>query len=105
MAHSILRPIPGLAGITFRQPSLRHFFLFLAILTLAGIFHVWSRSALIQLNYDISRHETRLRELQREESCLRVEVASLKSLSRIERVAVAELQLRAPVASQVVIVR
>lgn len=105
MSYSTQRALPGINVLFWRRLSLGQFFLFLAALVLAGVFLIWSRSQLIELDYAISRCESQVRALAREENRLRLEVASLKNPARIERLARQQLQLHNPRPHQVRIVR
>jgi len=105
MSYSSQRVLPGINVFFWRRLSLGQFFLFLVALVLAGVFYVWSHSQMIELGYDISRCESRLRTLAREENCLRLEAASLKNPARIERLARQQLGLHNPQSHQVIIVR
>jgi len=105
MAHTIVRPIPKVNLIPLQPPRLLRVFVFLAILLTVSLFFVWSRLQLVNLQYEISKVESRLREAQREVRCLRLEAASLRHPGRIEEVAKKSLGLRNPSPAQVVYVK
>ncbi len=105
MAHTIVRPVPKLNLIPLQPPRLLRVFVFLAILLSVSLFFVWSRLQLVNLQYEISKAESRLREAQREVRCLRLEAASLRHPGRIEEVAKKRLGLRNPAPAQVVYVK
>jgi cell division protein FtsL len=105
MSDTLLRPVPKVSPLSLSRPRLPRVFLFLAVLLAVSLFFVWSRLQLVNLQYDISRIESRLREAHREVRCLQLEVASLRSPSRIEAVARTRLGLRNPSPSQVIFVK
>jgi cell division protein FtsL len=104
MSDTILRPIPKINGFSLQRPRLLFLFTFIALLLAVSLFFVWSRIQVVNLAYDISSLEGRLRGMQQETQRLRLEAASLRSLARIERFALSELGLRLPAPDQVVIV-
>lgn len=105
MSDTLLRSVPKVSSLSLHRPPLVRVFFFLAVLVVVSLFFVWSRLQLVNLQYDISRIESRLREAGREVRCLQLEVASLRSPSRIEAVARTRLGLRNPSSSQVIFVR
>lgn len=105
MAHTIVRPMPKINLLPLPSPRLLRVFIFLAILLVVSLFFVWSRLQLINLQYDISKAESRLRDVHREVRALRLEAASLRHPGRIEDVAKKRLSLRYPTPEQVVYVR
>jgi cell division protein FtsL len=76
----------------------------MALLLVVAIFYVWSRLQVVNLEYDISSMEGRLRSLQQGSRQLQLEVASLRNPVRIEQVARARLGLRLPSPEQVITV-
>lgn len=84
-------------------------FILLILLILMAIggalFYVWSRIQVIQLGYKISNALKDERELKETNKKLRLEIATLKSYSRIEKYAVEELRMAKPNPEQVVIIR
>ena len=81
--------------------------LILALLFLIGgsLFYVWSRIQVIQLGYEISNALKAERTLTEENKKLRVEIATLKSYARIEKLAVEELRMAKPKPEQVIVIR
>jgi len=77
----------------------------LALLTAVSIFHVWSRVKVVDLNLQLGESRKQFKEMQQEQSRLKLEVASLKTPSRIEAFAHQELGLSLPTNQQVVQVR
>ncbi|APG25355.1 MAG: cell division protein FtsL [Syntrophotalea acetylenica] len=107
MSFSTQRVLPGIViGSLFkRRFSVGQFMVFLIALVAAGVFYIWSCSQFIELGYAISSYESQLLDLQREENCLRLEVATLKNPAHLERVATTRLNLHYPEPRQVIIVR
>ena len=104
MSDLVLRPIPKINGFSLRRPRLFPVLLFFALLLVVAIFYVWSRLQVVNLEYDISSLEGRVRALQQESRQLQLEVASLRSPARIEQVAHNRLGLRIPAFEQVITV-
>lgn len=78
----------------------------LILLAIGGaLFYVWSRIQVIQLGYEISNALKEEKELKETNKKLRLEIARLKSYSRIERYAVEELRMAKPKPEQVIIIR
>ena len=77
----------------------------MVLLTLVSIFHVWSRVKVVDLNLQLGESRKQFKELHLEQSQLKLEVASLKTPSRIEALARQELGLSMPTNQQVVQVR
>lgn len=73
----------------------------LLMLTLVALFHVWSRVTVIDLNLKISEADTTIREAKQEASRLRLEIASLKTPGRIEKIAREELGMTLPTDVQI----
>ena len=85
----------------------RIFFVICFLLFLIGgsLFYVWSRIQVIQLGYEISNALKEERVLTEAGKRLRLEIATLKSYSRIEKVAVGELRMTKPKPDQVIVIR
>lgn len=77
----------------------------MVLLTLVSVFHVWSRVEVIDLNLKISELARQTKEELQENKRLKVEVALLKTPSRIESLAKRELGLALPTDQQVVLVK
>jgi cell division protein FtsL len=107
MSYSTQRVLPGIGSQSafWQRFSVGQFMMFLVALVGAGVFYIWSCSTLIELGYAISSCESQLLDLQREENCLRLEVATLKNPAHLERVASTRLNLHYPEPHQVIIVR
>ena len=70
-----------------------------------SLIYVWSHQQIIYLGYENSRATYEGQQLLQENKRLRVELAALKSPSRIERIALQELGLVNPKKEQLIIVR
>jgi cell division protein FtsL len=79
--------------------------LFVLCLILASLFYVWSRVQVIRLGYEISSALKDEKKLGEASKRLKLEIATLKSYARIERVAVEELKMSKPAADQVIVIR
>jgi cell division protein FtsL len=79
--------------------------LLLLFLVGGSLFYVWSRIQVIQLGYEISNVLKVERTLTEENKKLRVEIATLKSYARIEKLAVEELRMAKPKPEQVIVIR
>jgi len=82
-----------------------HLMVIMVLLTLVSIFHVWSRVKVVDLNLRLSDAGSQLKNEQQEQNRLKLEVASLKTPSRIEALARGELGMALPTDQQVVIVK
>jgi len=80
-------------------------FTFLLFLIGGSLFYVWSRIQVIQLGYEISNALKAERAFAEESKKLRLEIATLKSYARIEKVAVEELGMAKPKPEQVIVIR
>lgn len=69
------------------------------------VFHVWSRLYVLRLGYEIYSQDNVKKELIEENRKLEMAIASLRSPSRLERIARDELHLRPARPDQVVVVR
>jgi len=70
-----------------------------------SLFYVWSRIQVIQLGYEISNTLKEERALIEANKKLRLEIATLKSYVRIEKLAVEELRMAKPKPEQVIVIR
>jgi cell division protein FtsL len=79
----------------------------LLILFLIGgsLFYVWSRIQVIRLGYEISNALKVEKALTEANKRLRLEIATLKSYARIEKLAVGELRMAKPKPEQVIVIR
>ena len=92
-------------AIGIRAHLLLLFSLLLLFLIGSSLFYVWSRIQVIQLGYEISNALKVERALTEESKKLRLEIATLKSYARIEKVAVEELRMAKPKPEQVIVIR
>jgi cell division protein FtsL len=70
-----------------------------------SLFYVWSRIKVIQFGYEISNAMKKERALTEANKKLRLEIATLKSYARIEKLAVEELRMAKPNPEQVIVIR
>lgn len=67
--------------------------------------YVWSRIQVIQIGYKISNEIARGKELEQKNKKLKLEIAMLKSYSRIEKIAVEELKMIKLNHNQVILIK
>jgi len=70
-----------------------------------SLFYVWTRIQVIQLGYEISNVLKEERALTEANKKLRLEIATLKSYARIEKLAVEDLKMAKPKPEQVIVIR
>jgi cell division protein FtsL len=92
---------------TMSRSANRILFLLILLFFLIGgsLFYVWSRIEVIQLGYEISNALKEERALAESNKRLRLEIATLKSYTRIEKFAVEELRMTKPKPDQVIVIR
>jgi cell division protein FtsL len=91
---------------TTRSANRIFFFILLLLFLISGsLFYVWSRIQVIQLGYEISSALKEERALAEANKRLRLEIATLKSYARIEKIAVEELRMAKPKPDQVIVIR
>ena len=73
-----------------------------ALFAAVGVFHVTSRVMVVDAGYRISKLETEVQGLARENDQLKLELATLRSPVRLEKIAREELGMGAPRAGAVV---
>jgi cell division protein FtsL len=82
------------------------FFILLLVFLIGGsLFYVWSRIQVIQVGYEISNALKEERALAEANKRMRLEIATLKSYTRIEKIAVEELGMGKPKPDQVIVIR
>ena len=104
MSDLTIKTLPGIGGFSLGRPRLLPLLTFVAVIMAVALFFVWSRLEVVNLQYNISSHESRLREMSQESRRLRLEAASLRNPLRIEQMARKGLGLRLPDPEQVIIV-
>src|SRR4030043_261886 len=70
-----------------------------------SLFYVWTRIQVIQLGYEISNVLKEERALTEANKKLRLEIATLKSYTRIEKLAVEDLKMAKPKPEQGIVIR
>ncbi len=88
-----------------RIDIVRFLMIFMILLTVVSIFHVWSRFRLIELNLQIGDAGRQMKELEQEQRRLRLEAESLRTPARIEAIAKKDLGMTIPQNNQVVMVK
>ncbi len=91
-----------------RGIDLKRFFFFTLLLFFlvgASLFYVWTRIQVIHLGYEISNALKENQTLTDVNRRMRLEVATLKSYKRIERIAIEELKMVNPKPDQVIVIR
>lgn len=89
---------------TLRTPAYLHVLVGLLILA-AILFYVWQRVQVVRLGYQIERCKVEKTELIRKNRELLIEISSLTSPDRIERLAASRVGLSIPEREQIVIVK
>jgi cell division protein FtsL len=99
------RPFGGVELSTNRLDLFRFMMIFMVLLTVVSVFHVWSRFKLVDLNLQISETSRLLKESEQEQKRLKLEAASLRTPLRIETIARNELDMALPTEQQVILVK
>jgi len=89
--------------IAWKQ-EFKHYVLIVAALVFLSLLFVWSRIEVVKLGYEISYANKVYQNFNKENQRLKVEVASLKSPSRIEEIAKNKLGLIHPTNEQIIII-
>ena len=97
--------VPQRKPVAVKFNLLLLFTLLMLFLIGGSLFHVWSRIQVIQLGYEISNALKEGRTLAEANKKLRLEIATLKSYGRIEKIAVEELGMTKPRPDQVIVIR
>ncbi|HJZ86723.1 MAG TPA: cell division protein FtsL [Polyangia bacterium] len=71
----------------------------------AALAHVWVRSQVVQLGYDIAREKRQVEELTQANQRLRIEVDWLKNPARVEDIARRELSMEPPDPARIRVIR
>jgi len=98
-------PTSRRSGSRWIEDRLRPFFMILLILVTllsAAFANVWLSQQCRFLTYEISKLENSIRQERETSLRLEVETASLKSLTRIERIAMNQLELSTPTPEQII---
>jgi cell division protein FtsL len=80
-------------------------FCIIAALIAGSLFYVWSRVLVINLGYDLSEAMEVHWKLAGDNKKLQIEIATLKSLTRIERIAQEELEMEKPLPGQIILMK
>ena len=79
-----------------KRTSRRIYFLYVAVIFCAFFFYVWQHIQVIKVGYRINKLQAQLEELKNKNRYLRVQANQLKSLDRIEKIAIEELKMVKP---------
>ena len=90
---------------TNRLDIFKFMMIFMILLTLVSVFHVWSRFKLVDLNMRISEASRQLNESEQEQKRLKIEAATFKTPARIEAIAKGELAMALPTEQQIILVK
>lgn len=96
---------PKRKAMGIHLPLLLFFSLLMFLLIGGSLFYVWSRIQVIHLGYEISSALKEGRTLTEANKRLRLEVVTLKSNARIEKIAAEELKMVKPKPDQVIVIR
>jgi cell division protein FtsL len=88
-----------------RSSKILCFAVLMLFLMTGSLFYVWSRVQVIQLGYAISGGLKEGKKLLETNKRLRLEIATLKSYARIEKLATEELKMSKPKPDQVIVIR
>ena len=99
------RHISGLELSSHRLDIFKFLMVCMVLFTVVSVFHVWSRYRLIDLNLQISEASRQLKETEQEQKRLHLEIASLRTPSRVETIAKGELGMALPSEQQVIFVK
>jgi cell division protein FtsL len=80
-------------------------FCIIAALIAFSLFYVWSRVLVINLGYDLSQAMEIQWKLVQDNKKLQIEIATLKSPARIERIAQDELDMEKPLPGQIILMK
>jgi cell division protein FtsL len=95
-------PLAGRRAPAARVPVLFTLAVGILLFLAVGLFHIWSRVAIVEQGYAIGRQRSLREELLQERKSLQLELARLREPVRLERAAV-NLGLAAPTPGQIVI--
>lgn len=99
------RPYAGEGVVPHKLDMFKFLMISMILFTVVSVFHVWSRFKLIELNLQINNASRQLKEAEEEQKRLKLEVASLRTPSRIEAIAKSELDMALPSQQQVIVVK
>lgn len=99
-----LTPIARMHWFSLRRGGLSGLFVLIAAFFLLGLFSVWTRLTVINLEYELARLDARLREQTQLTAQLELEESTLSQPQRIEELARRKLGLQRPEPHQMVLV-
>ena len=80
-------------------------FCIICVLIAGSLFYVWSRVLVFNLGYDLSEAMDRHWKLVQDNKKLQIEIALLKSLPRVERIARDEVGMEKPLPGQIILMK
>jgi cell division protein FtsL len=101
VTETTIGALPKINGFALHRPRLLPMLGFIVLLSALSLFFVWCRVQATSLEYEISSLEGAVRKANQETVELRLEVATLGTPQRLERVALNDLGLRFPASEQV----
>lgn len=104
-----MRPMRG-AGIGERERALkrrrmRQWLTVVAIVSVLGLLHVWSRVAVLGVRYQLSAVDQRHAELRKQIAQYDGKIGGLKSVDRLVNIATTQLHMAPPQPQQIVMVQ
>jgi cell division protein FtsL len=94
-----------LRSVAHGRPQFGPFTILFGLLALTMLFYVWTRVEVVQLGYDISTALKRKEAAIIARNQLKIEIATISSAQRLERIAGDKLGLYIPRKDQIVIMR
>ena len=79
------------------------YFPYVLVLVVAVFFYIWQHTQVIKTRYRINKLQKELEEIKNKNKYLKVKTNSLKSLSRIEKIATEELKMVKPKKEDIII--
>ena len=86
------------------KQEFKNYLLIVAAMVFCTLLFVWSRLEVVQMGYELSQTNQVYENLVKESQCLRVELASLKSPSRIDKIAKDRLGLINPKQEKIILI-
>lgn len=86
------------------REEFKHYLFMVVTLVFCALLFVWSRLEMVQMGYEISQANQVYQNFIKENQCLRVEVASLKSPLRIEEIVKGQMGFVNPKQDQIILI-
>lgn len=106
-AHIKMLGSQGVAAksVAVRNKLIKKIVILLAVIVLSALFCVWSRVRIVQLGYEITELKKQEVELAKKMNHTELEVESLKSPGRLQKVAVEVLKMHPPSSEEMFFVK